>query len=170
MVYNDPRRFGFFRLIENRTELIKRFSHLGPEPFSKLFNTSYLLNYLRYKKKSIKVFLLDQNFVSGLGNIYASEILFFCKINPNKRGMNLNATECKKLIYFSRRVLNKAIEKGGSSIKNFKDTTGKMGLFQKEFKVYQRENLNCLRPRCSGKIKKKNIANRSTFFCNICQK
>ena len=67
-------------------------------------------------------------------------------------------------------VVNKAIKKGGSSIRDFRDTTGKSGNFQKEFKVYQRENLNCLRSKCEGKIKKIFISNRSTFFCNTCQK
>ena len=67
-------------------------------------------------------------------------------------------------------MLNKAIKKGGSSIRDFKNTSGKTGNFQKEFKVYQRENLNCLRKKCTGKIKKIFISNRSTFFCNTCQK
>ena len=72
--------------------------------------------------------------------------------------------------YFSKFVLNKAIKKGGSSIRNFKNIKGKAGNYQKEFKVYNRENLNCLDKSCFGKIIKKNISNRSTFFCNSCQK
>ena len=76
VIYNDPRRFGFFKFIENKQELINRFSHLGPEPFFKNFNLKYLLKYFFNKKKDIKSFLIDQKFVSGIGNIYASEILF----------------------------------------------------------------------------------------------
>jgi len=169
IIYNDPRRFGFFELIKNKEELYKRFSHFGPEPFSKLFNLNYIENYFKYKKKNIKSFLLDQKFVSGIGNIYASEILFLCKVNPQKKAQKLTKADCKKIIYFSRLVLKKAIKYGGSSIRDFKNIFGSEGSFQKEFKVYQREHLNCLNYNCLGKIKKKMISKRSTFFCNKCQ-
>jgi formamidopyrimidine-DNA glycosylase len=170
VIYNDPRRFGFFKFIDNKKQLQDRFSHLGPEPFFKNFNLKYLLNYFLNKKKDIKSFLIDQKFVSGIGNIYASEILFLCKIKPTTYGMRLSKEECKRIILFSKNVLKKAIKKGGSSIRNFKNTSGQNGNFQKEFKVYQRENLNCLRKKCDGKIKKIFVSNRSTFFCNTCQK
>ena len=170
IIYNDPRRFGFFKFIKNNKDLIKRFNHLGPEPFSKNFNLKYLLNYFLNKKKNIKSYLLDQKFVSGIGNIYANEILFVSKINPIKSVMRLSNQDCKNIILFSKRVLNRAIKRGGSSIRDFRDTFGKSGSFQKEFKVYQRENLNCSRSKCKGKIKKIFISKRSTFFCNICQK
>ena len=84
--------------------------------------------------------------------------------------MKLSKKECKKIILLSKNVFKKAIREGGSSIRDFKNTSGKRGNFQKKFKVYQREGLNCLRNKCSGKINKKFISNRSTFFCNICQK
>ena len=170
IVYNDPRRFGFFKLEKNKQNLIKNFVNYGPEPFNKSFNLKYLISYFKGKKKNIKNFLLDQKFVSGIGNIYANEILFFCKINPKKKAMNLNIKECKKIIYFSKLVLKKSIKKGGSSIRNFSNISGKSGSFQNEFKVYQRGNLNCLRHMCKGKIKKNLIGNRSIFFCNRCQK
>ena len=170
VIYNDPRRFGFFKFIESRQALADRFNYLGPEPFFKNFDLKYLLKYFLNKKKDIKSYLLDQKFVSGIGNIYANEILFFCKINPKKFAMKLSKKDCKNIISHSKKVLNKAIKKGGSSIRDFKDTTGGTGSFQKEFKVYQRENLNCLRSKCEGKIKKIFISNRSTFFCNSCQK
>jgi len=170
VIYNDPRRFGFFKFINNKQELTNRFSHLGPEPFSKNFNLKYLLKYFFNKKKDIKSFLIDQKFVSGIGNIYANEILFLSKISPTSYAMKLSKEECKKIITFSKSVLNKAIQKGGSSIRDFKNISGENGNFQKEFKVYQRENLNCLRNKCTGKIKKIFISSRSTFFCNTCQK
>jgi len=170
MIYNDPRRFGFFKLVKNKNELLKLFKNLGPEPFSELFNLKYVLKYFTGKNKNIKNFLIDQKFVSGIGNIYASEILYFCKIKPTKRGKNLSIQECKKIIYFSRHVLKKSIQKGGSSIRDFKNVLGYTGKFQKEFRVYQRENLRCPSKQCEGIIKKKFITNRSTFFCNVCQK
>ena len=170
IIYNDPRRFGFFQLIKNNIDLIKRFSHLGPEPFDKNFNLNYVLNFFKGKNKDIKNFLLDQKFVSGIGNIYASEILFFCKINPFKKVKLLSKKECKKIIINSRKILLKAISKGGSSIRDFKDTSGFKGGFQNEFKVYQQEGVLCKNIGCSDIIRKKIISNRSTFFCDSCQK
>jgi len=169
-IYNDPRRFGYFLIFNNKFELKRKFSHFGPEPFSSSFNVEYIVKYLKKKDKNIKNFLLDQKFVSGIGNIYANEILFFSKINPFKKAKNLTKDECKKILLYSKLVLKKAIEKGGSSIRDFQNINGKMGTFQKDFKVYQRENLNCLKSKCKGVIKKKITSNRSSFFCNYCQK
>jgi len=170
IVYNDPRRFGFFQLIKNNLDLNKRFYHLGPEPFDKSFNLTYVYNFFKGKNKDIKNFLLDQKFVSGIGNIYASEILFLSKINPFKKVKLLSKKECQKIINNSRKILLKAISKGGSSIRNFKDISGLKGGFQNEFKVYHQEGERCKNLGCSNVIKKKIISNRSTFFCDSCQK
>ena len=170
IVYNDPRRFGFFEIILNSNLLKKRFSHLGPEPLQSKLNLNYVFSFFKNKKKNIKNFLLDQNFVSGIGNIYASEILFLTKIHPNKKAYLLKKNSCKKIIINSKKVLLEAIKKGGSSIRDFKNISGKIGKFQKSFKVYEREGLNCKRLECKGIIQKKIISNRSTFFCNTCQK
>ncbi len=167
--YNDPRRFGFFQIIHDLDALKKRFSKLGPEPFQSEFNLKYVYSFLKGKKKNIKNFLLDQNFVSGIGNIYASEILYLCNINPNKIAHKIKKEDCKKIIAISKKVLVKAIKKGGSSIRDFKNTLGKKGNFQKNFKVYERNGLKCKRSGCNGIIKRKIISNRSTYFCNICQ-
>ena len=169
LIYNDPRRFGFFKIFKKK-DLLDFFKNIGPEPLNNKFNINYISNYFINKKKNIKSFLLDQKFVSGIGNIYASEILFYCKINPFKEVKYLTKLDIKKIKYFSKFVLNKAIKKGGSSIRNFRNVSGKNGKYQNEFKVYQRENLNCLKEECFGKIKKKFISKRSTFFCNKCQK
>ena len=169
-IYNDPRRFGYFLTFDNKVELNKKFYHFGPEPFSKSFNLKYIVKYLNNKEKNIKNFLLDQKFVSGIGNIYASEILFFSKINPSRKAKSLAKSECKKILSYSKLVLKNAIKKGGSTIQNFQNIDGKIGNFQKNFKVYQRENLQCLKTKCCGIIKKKVISNRSSFFCNYCQK
>ena len=170
IIYNDPRRFGFFQLIKSNSDLIKRFNHLGPEPFDKNFNLNYVYNFLKGKNKDIKNFLLDQKFVSGIGNIYASEILFLSKVNPFKKAKLLSKKECQKIIINSRKILLKAISMGGSSIRDFKDTLGLKGGFQNEFKVYQQEGIECKNVGCSDLIRKKIISNRSTFFCDSCQK
>ena len=169
IIYNDPRRFGYFKLFENKNNLENFINNYGPEPFSSKFNLNYLKKYFYKKKKNIKNFLLDQSFVSGIGNIYASEILFFCKINPNKKAYLINKKDLKKIILNSRRVLIKAIKKGGSTIRDFKNTSGKKGNFQKDFRVYDRYGLRCKRQNCKGIILKKVISNRSSFFCNLCQ-
>ena len=169
IVYNDPRRFGFFQIIKNQKELQNKFFYLGPEPFDKNFNLKYFLQIVKNKQKTIKDLLIDQKFVSGIGNIYASEILFLSKVNPNKKIKLLSKKECSKIISNSKKVLLDAINKGGSSIRDFKNTDGSKGGFQDKFKVYGREGLNCKRKDCEGTIIKKIISNRSTFFCNTCQ-
>ena len=169
-IYNDPRRFGYFQIIKNSKILEIKLKKFGPEPFNIKFNLDYVYSFLKNKDKNIKNFLLDQNFVSGIGNIYASEILYLSKIKPDKKAKNLTKKEIKKILIDSKKVLSKAIDKGGSSIKDFRNISGSKGEYQNEFKVYQRAGLRCKRLNCKGTIKKKNISNRSTFFCNFCQK
>jgi len=170
IIYNDPRRFGFFQIIKNYKDLKKRFIHLGPEPFNNNFNLKYFLQFKKDKNRTIKDLLIDQKFVSGIGNIYASEILFLSKVNPQKKIKLLTSKQCIQIISNSRKVLSNAIDKGGSSIRDFKNTNGIKGGYQDSFRVYQREGMNCKRQNCTGKIKKKVITNRSTFFCDFCQK
>ena len=157
VIYNDPRRFGFFKIIENNEKLKHFFKNYGPEPFDKKFNLEYLKKSLKNKTKNIKNYLLDQKFVAGIGNIYANEILYFCKINPFEQSKNLNKRDYKNIIFYSKKVLKNAIKKGGSSIQNFTNTQGNKGSFQDNFKVYQRDKLNCLRKDCNGKIEKKKL-------------
>ena len=170
LFYNDPRRFGFFKLIKSKHKLDVFFEPFNPEALDKKFNLFYLKKKLKNKSKNIKNFLLDQKFVSGIGNIYASEILFASKINPFKKAKRLNKNECLNIILNSKKILKKAIKKGGSSIRDFQDISGNKGTFQKEFRVYQQDGGNCKRSKCKGIIKKKITSNRSTFFCVSCQK
>ena len=170
LVYNDPRRFGYFKFFSDFNSLKKKFKSFGPEPFNKKFNLKYLINYFKKKDKNIKNFLLDQNFVSGIGNIYASEILFLSKIKPTKKAKFLTKKDCKKIKFYSKKVLLDAIRKGGSSIRDFKNILGRSGNFQKNFRVYEREGFKCKKMNCKGIIKKIIISNRSSFFCNSCQK
>ncbi len=170
LVYNDPRRFGYFKFFSDFNSLKKKFKSYGPEPFNKKFNLKYLINYFKNKDKNIKNFLLDQNFVSGIGNIYASEILYLSKINPSIPAKYLKKNQCKNIVINSRKILRNAIKKGGSTIRDFKNTKGDQGNFQKEFKVYGRDKQNCKRFSCSGTINKITQSNRSTYLCEICQK
>ena len=112
---------------------------------------------------------MDQAFVSGVGNIYANEALFMSEINPLRLSSGLKKNEIKKLISCVKSVLKFSILKGGSSIKDFKNTSGKSGDFQSFFKVYGRENKNCSRISCKGKIKRIQISSRSSFYCDMCQ-
>jgi len=170
IIYNDPRRFGFFKLLNNKKQLKRYFERFGPEATSSKFNFNYVKNKLTNKNKNIKNLLLDQSFVSGIGNIYANEILFHSKINPNKIAKKLSTKEINKLIKYSKIILNLSIKFGGSSIRDFKNAKGVSGLFQNNFKVYNRENKNCVRKNCKGKIIKIFITNRSSFICKFCQK
>jgi formamidopyrimidine-DNA glycosylase len=170
MIYNDPRRFGFFLLEKyeniNSNKFIKK---LGPEPLSANLKKDYLFKKIKSTNRSIKNLLMDQSFISGIGNIYANEILFLSKINPNKISSNLKLEQIASLNGSIRKVLKKAIKFGGSSIKDFYSSEGQKGQFQNEFKVYDREDLRCTRSGCSGLISRVVSLGRATFFCNRCQ-
>ena len=170
LIYNDPRRFGFVKLLYSDQELKSFLRKYGPEPMDVSFNFNYLKKKIKGSKKKIKNLLLDQEFISGIGNIYASEILYYSKIRPNKIGRRVKNSEIKQIEKFSKHVLKKAIKKGGSSIRNFINSEGLDGSYQKEFKVYDREGKECSTRKCNGFIKKIVISNRSTFYCKNCQK
>ncbi len=171
LIYNDVRRFGFFKLYNkkeiNKISFIKK---LGLEPFSKKFTLEYFTKFTQNRKKNVKNLLMDQTFISGLGNIYVNEALYMSKIHPLRTCSRLKKKEIEKLIKNVKKVLNLSISKGGSSIKDFKNTLGKKGNFQQLFSVYGRENKKCSRISCKGKVIKIYISNRSSYYCNKCQK
>ena len=170
LIYNDVRRFGFLKLYKNiNPSQISFLSKLGLEPLTKKFNPSYFKKFLKSRKKNVKNLLMDQTFISGLGNIYVNEVLFISRIKPKRMCNSLKENEIKKLVLNIKKVLKFSILKGGSSIKDFEDTLGKSGKFQEFFNVYGQENKKCSRISCKGKIKKIMITNRSTFYCNSCQ-
>jgi len=170
LIYNDIRRFGFFKLYKNTNlKEIVFLKKLGIEPFSKTFNLKYFKKFIKNKKKNIKNLLMDQTFVSGLGNIYVNEALFVSRIHPLRLCNNLNTIEMKNLIMNIKKILKFSILKGGSSIRDFKNILGKSGSFQQFFHVYGQESKKCSRISCKGKIKKIQISNRSSFYCNKCQ-
>ena len=171
LIYNDIRKFGFIKFLKQVN--LKQNTHLkylGPEPLSTKFNIGYFKNYIKGRKRTIKDLLMDQKFISGLGNIYVNEILFFSGIRPTKKIKKLTTFEIQKIIKFSKKIISKAIVLGGSSIKDFSSSSGKRGSFQQHFSVYGKKGENCSKANCFGKIKKIIIANRASFFCNKCQK
>ena len=171
LIYNDVRKFGFIKLIKtNDINSSNHIQFLGPEPFSKKFNLTYFLKYIRNKKQTVKDLLMDQKFVSGLGNIYVNEVLYLSKIDPKRKSFRITTIEIKKIISFIRQILKKSIKDGGSSIKDFSDGGGRSGVFQQNFKVYNKEGDKCFTKNCKEFIKKTSISNRSTFYCRRCQK
>ena len=170
LIYNDVRRFGYFKYyFKKKLNDISFLKNLGPEPLTNNFNEKYFKNFIKNKKKNIKSLLMDQTFVSGLGNIYVNEVLFMSKINPARACYNLDVQNINQLIKQTKLILRKSIMNGGSTIKDFKNSLGKSGTFQQFFKVYGKTNENCSRISCNGKINKILIQNRATFYCSNCQ-
>ena len=170
VIYNDPRRFGFFLLDKiSKLDVNKFLSKLGPEPLGKDLKKDYLILKTKATQRTIKTLLMDQRFISGIGNIYANEILFLAKIRPNKISSKLSLVDIGRLHPSIGIVLKRALKLGGSSIKDFKSSVGEKGRFQNEFKVYDREDLKCLRTGCSGLIARVVSQGRASFFCNECQ-
>ena len=171
LIYNDVRKFGFIKLLSDKKYKNNfHLKHLGPEPLKNTFNYTYFKNYIKGRSRVIKDILMDQKFVSGLGNIYANEILFLSKVKPSRKVKNLKEFELKKIINFTKEVLKNAIELGGSSIKDFSSSNGKKGSFQQHFNVYGKKGAACSNTTCKSIIVKSSISNRSTFFCDNCQK
>ena len=171
LIYNDVRRFGFLKIFKTKNlSKVIFLTKLGVEPLSKKFSKKYFSTFAKKRKKNIKNLLMDQTFISGLGNIYVNEALFMSKIHPSKKSNKLNKSEIENLVINIKKILKFSISKGGASIKNFKDTMDKSGKFQQFFYVYNKENKNCSRISCKGKIKRIIISSRSSFYCNKCQK
>ena len=171
LIYNDIRKFGFIKIeplrkINNNLHLKK----LGPEPLSNSFNLKYFKKKIFKKKRPIKNLLMDQKFVSGLGNIYVNEILFYSKVKPCRKIHKLKDKDLEKLLKFTKKILKKAITFGGSSIKDFSSSLGKKGNFQEHFAVYGRKGQMCSNTDCNGIVRKIVISNRASFFCPKCQK
>jgi formamidopyrimidine-DNA glycosylase len=168
VVYNDPRKFGFIDLI-NLADLsqYKFFRALGVEPLTDDFNFDLLYKILSNSKLGIKKLLMDSSFIVGIGNIYASEILFKTKIHPMQISSEVPKSMIPELLLNIKEILHNAIHMGGSSIKNFVNPEGNKGDFSGKFQVYGRFGSACID--CEGKIEKLIIQQRSTFFCPKCQ-
>ena len=171
LIYNDVRKFGFIKIINNK--LYNNNDHLknlGPEPLEKNFNFDYFKKYINKRKRNIKDILMDQKFVSGLGNIYVNEILFKSNIKPFRMIFTLKNIEIRKIITNTKKILKNSIESGGSSIKDFSSDNGKKGNYQQYFKVYGRQGEKCSNGDCRNIVIRTVISNRATFYCKGCQK
>ena len=141
---------------------------LGYEPWSEDLTVSYLKEKYKNKKLPIKTVLLDQSIITGIGNIYADEILFLSKINPLKKSCLLTDEELSNIIKYTRQILSEAIKKGGSTIRSYTSVNGVHGLFQQELLVHTKENTPC--KNCGTTILKIKVNGRGTYYCPNCQK
>ncbi len=167
LVYNDIRKFGYISLLKKPLDLIN-FKNLGIEPNLIPLQKIKIIGIFKKKNRNIKNLLLDQSIITGIGNIYASEILYDAKIDPMRTGISIKKNEYEKILVSCVKVIKKAILKGGTTIKDYKNIEGKLGYFQTEFKVYDRKGLPCYK--CKNLIKKIKQNGRSTYYCYKCQK
>lgn len=170
--FNDPRRFGLldYSATANLPQH-KLLENLGVEPLSNDLTADYLQKKFAGKKTPMKVALLDQRIIAGLGNIYVCEALFLAGISPFRQAKDVTAAECRKLVPAIRKVLNAAIAAGGSSLRDYVQADGALGFFQDKFSVYDREGQVC--KRCKTKdsiVQRLTQSDRSTFFCPRCQR
>jgi len=168
LALSDLRKFAKVELLDKDT-LEKELSSFGPEPLDKDFTFEKFKEVLDKKRKGkIKQVLMDQEVITGIGNIYSDEILWKAKIHPFKETKQLSDEEIKRIYNAMREILPKAIELGGESISNFRRISGERGYFDKERKIYRREGEKC--SRCGTIIKRVKLAGRSVHFCPNCQK
>ena len=171
LIYNDVRKFGFIKVLKNENiNLNSHLINLGPEPFARSFNSEYFKKYIQNRNRDIKNVLMDQKFISGIGNIYANEILFLSRLKPSRKAKLIKPYEVKRIIKFTKSILSRSIKQGGSSIKDFSSSNKKKGSFQQYFNVYGKKGEICPSVNCKNKIIKIMISNRSAFYCSKCQK
>ncbi len=169
LYYHDTRKFGTFTLYKNTElssslELVK----IAIDPLNNLFDAKYLYTKISKSKKAIKTILLDQSIVSGIGNIYACEILFSAKVSPFKLGGEITINECKLIVIESKRILNLAIENKGTTVSTFSFDDNHLGMFQNYLNVYNKKDQPC--NKCNTIITKTPINKRGTYYCHNCQK
>lgn len=166
--YHDTRKFGRMKIISkdklNDTTEIKK---QGVEAISDKLNGDYLKNKFKNKKLPIKTVLLDQEIISGLGNIYADEVLFLSNINPLKKASSLSLDECNKICDSSRKILSHAIMEGGTTIRSYTSSLGVEGRYQNYLLVHKKEGCKCIN--CNNLIKRIKVGGRSTYYCEYCQ-
>ena len=165
--YNDPRRFGLWLYIEEDPNQHRLLTHLGPEPLTTAFNGGYLFEHAHKKRQSIKSFIMTNEIVVGVGNIYASESLFLAGIHPQRPAGSLTPENFAVLAEHIKQILQLAIEAGGTTLRDFYAFDGKPGYFTLNLQVYGRKNKPCLR--CNTLIQTLVISGRNSAFCPNCQ-
>ena len=167
--YMDVRKFGKMLLIK-KDDIYKTgpFVLMGLEPWDKNLNVSYLREKYKNRRLPIKSMLLDQSVIVEIGNIYADEILFLSGINPLKKASFLDDKELENIIFYTRDVLEKAIKKGGTTIRSYTSVDGVHGLFQQELFVHGKDRGKC--SNCGSDILKIKVGGRGTYYCSVCQR
>ncbi|MDG1982750.1 MAG: bifunctional DNA-formamidopyrimidine glycosylase/DNA-(apurinic or apyrimidinic site) lyase [Alphaproteobacteria bacterium] len=168
ITYNDSRRFGYIDLFKKK-ELREHFllSKIGVEPLGRELTIEYLQNNFKKRVINIKNALIDQKIIAGIGNIYASEILYKAKINPLRKVNSLSQNDLNSIITYTKIILKKSIEVGGTTIRDHMQPDGSLGYFKQKLQVYGKTNEKC--KTCNSFIVKEVISNRSTFICRHCQ-
>jgi formamidopyrimidine-DNA glycosylase len=167
LFFNDTRRFGYVKIVNNN-QLSEIKAKFGIEPLRVNFTLANLKKVLAGRKVSIKSVLMDQQKIAGIGNIYASEILYAARVNPLRQAGSLNNIEVERIFEATEWILKKAVKHRGTTFSDYVDTNGQKGGFSKLLQVYERAGDKC--SVCGGSIKKIKIAGRSTYFCPKCQK
>jgi len=167
IVYHDPRRFGCILWTADLPQTHPLLSKLGPEPLDKTFDGNVLFTQSRKKTVAVKNFIMNSHVVVGVGNIYASEALFMSGIRPGRAAGRVSAAAYDELANNIKKVLSAAIKQGGTTLRDFVNSSGEPGYFQQTLNVYGREGEPC--KVCAQTIKQKTIGQRSTFYCSRCQ-
>lgn len=171
VTFNDARRFGAMDLMPTATaEAHPLLASLGPEPLGNDFHADGLAARLKGRKGPVKVLLLDQRIVAGLGNIYVSEALHRAGIHPERAGGSIPRDGLERLVGDIRAVLAEAIEAGGSSLRDYRQADGELGYFQHSFRVYDRAGAPCPTPGCTGSVQRIVQGGRSSYYCATCQR
>jgi formamidopyrimidine-DNA glycosylase len=166
--YHDPRRFGFLLWTTQPAELHPRLIQLGPEPLGPDFDGSHLASVAAGRKIAVKPFLMDNQVVVGVGNIYANEALFRAGIRPSRAAGRIAAARWDRLAVEVREVLTEAIHDGGTTLRDFLHSDGEPGYFEQNLQVYDREGQPCCK--CQGPIRRAVLGQRASYFCPRCQR
>jgi formamidopyrimidine-DNA glycosylase len=166
--FNDPRRFGAFLWLDGDMQSHELLQDLGPEPLSDEFKAEYLYRRSRRRKLAVKNFIMNGHIVVGVGNIYASEALFMAGIHPQRAAGRISRARYESLVEAIRDVLERAIRRGGTTLRDFVNSDGAPGYFAQELLVYDRAGSDCFQ--CGTKIAQKVIGQRSSYYCPVCQR
>lgn len=167
--YHDTRKFGRMNLVlKNDIDTVEGVRKQGIEPIDSNLSKEYLYENFKKRKLPMKTLLLDQTIISGLGNIYADEVLFAAGINPLKVGSDITLDECQRIVDSSKKIIEEAIKCGGTTIKSYTSSLGVTGRFQQNLMAHKRENEEC--KNCKTIIKRIVVGGRSTYYCENCQK